>query len=186
MHDDETDILAAQAGDEQAFGRLVQAHEVAVRSFVASYVGDPAAVFDIAQEAFVAAWNRLDRLNDPASFGAWLRGIARNAALMHLRTRLRRQRNERAAGAYLLQARIDALEQDDAHPALGELQQCLDELARERPRDFELIDQRYLRNAELDELAERAGVNQGTLRTRLHRARVLLRQCLEQRSEAWS
>ena len=59
---DETLVAAAQAGSTEAFSRLVERHQQAVRAFLRRACGDWALADDIAQEAFLAAWPRIGRL----------------------------------------------------------------------------------------------------------------------------
>ena len=74
-------------GDVAGFGRLVDAHRSMVCSIALSIVRDVATSEDVAQEVFLAAWQQLDRLRNPASLVPWLRQITRNRATDRLRRR---------------------------------------------------------------------------------------------------
>lgn len=73
---DESLVAAAQAGSTQAFSRLIDRHQQAVRAFLRRACGDWAEADDLAQEAFLAAWPRIGRLQSGGSVRAWLIGIA--------------------------------------------------------------------------------------------------------------
>ena len=68
-------VAAAKAGAASAFSRLVERHQQALRAFLRRACGDWALADDLAQEAFIVAWDRLDTLADGASVRAWLCGI---------------------------------------------------------------------------------------------------------------
>jgi RNA polymerase sigma factor (sigma-70 family) len=73
---DESLVAAAQAGSSEAFSRLVERHQRAVRGFLRRACGDWALADDLAQDTFLAAWPRIGRLKAGASVRAWLCGIA--------------------------------------------------------------------------------------------------------------
>ena len=68
-------MRAARAGSQAAFARLVERHQAALRGFLRRAHGW-AEADDIAQEALVTAWSKLNRLRDDAGFRPWLFGIA--------------------------------------------------------------------------------------------------------------
>ena len=91
-------IQASRTGDRESFGRLVSAHQARVCSVTYSVTGDVAQSEDLAQEAFVTAWQRLEDLRELQKFPSWLCGIARNLA----RKALHRQRRDPLAQSRLL------------------------------------------------------------------------------------
>ena len=76
----ERDVRDAAAGSTEAFTRLVQATQDMVSGIALAIVGDVEASRDIAQETYLAVWNKLSTLANPASFLPWLRAITRNRA----------------------------------------------------------------------------------------------------------
>ena len=90
----DADLVAETlAGDREAFGQLYDRHARMVRAVVAAVSGDWRAVEDMTQECFLRAFRNLARLRDPALFGAWVVGIARQVGRERRRT-LRRNRHE--------------------------------------------------------------------------------------------
>ncbi len=92
-HDEARLIAAARAGDGGAFAELVARHQQALRGFLRRYVGHWGDADDLAQEAFVTAWARLDRFEGRSSFRTWACGIAyriaRAAKRSHERAQMR-------------------------------------------------------------------------------------------------
>ncbi|UTF59933.1 RNA polymerase sigma factor [Gilvimarinus sp. DA14] len=70
-------VLASIGGDRDAFGEIVSRYQSLLCSLAYSSVGDVKHSEDIAQEAFVDAWRKLDTLAEPEKLKAWLCGILR-------------------------------------------------------------------------------------------------------------
>jgi RNA polymerase sigma factor (sigma-70 family) len=83
---DEALVAAAQRGSTEAFSRLVERHQRALRAFLRRACGDWATADDLAQETFLAAWSRIGRLKAGASVRAWLCGIGYNKHLTAVRS----------------------------------------------------------------------------------------------------
>jgi RNA polymerase sigma-70 factor (ECF subfamily) len=84
-------VRRAQAGDREAFEMLVERHAAETYRLAAAIVGETDAR-DVAQEAFVAAWQQLPGLRDADALAAWLRRITVNRCRNWLRARSRRVR----------------------------------------------------------------------------------------------
>ncbi|MDB5430950.1 MAG: polymerase subunit sigma-70 [Caulobacter sp.] len=69
-------VEAARRGSPVAFGRLVERHQRAVRAFLRRACGDAAEADDLAQETFIAAWERIARFRGEAGIRTWFCGIA--------------------------------------------------------------------------------------------------------------
>jgi len=69
-------ILAAQARDRIAFEEIVRRRERWLRALLRRLCGDAHHADDLAQEAFLRAWQSLARLREPVAFGGWLRRLA--------------------------------------------------------------------------------------------------------------
>lgn len=83
-------LPAAARGDRDAYGRIVTGCQSTVTSIALAIVRDVPASEDIAQEAFLSAWQNLRKLHNPGSFLPWLRQITRNLARDHLRAQYHR------------------------------------------------------------------------------------------------
>lgn len=93
---DESLVAAAQAGSTEAFSRLIERHQQAVRAFLRRACGDWALADDLAQETFLAAWPRIGRLKAGGSVRAWLCGIAHRKHLTARRSAGRSRTREAA------------------------------------------------------------------------------------------
>ncbi len=80
-------ILAAQARDQRAFGELVKRRQGWARALLRRMCGEAHLADDLAQDAFVKAWDRLADLENPAAFPGWFRRIAVTTFLMDRRKR---------------------------------------------------------------------------------------------------
>jgi RNA polymerase sigma-70 factor (ECF subfamily) len=90
----DTDLVGATlAGDRERFGLLYDRYARKVRAVAAGVSGDWFTVEDMTQETFLRAYRNLAKLHDPARFGAWIFGIARQVGRERRRT-LRRDRHE--------------------------------------------------------------------------------------------
>lgn len=93
--DDAALVRAAQAGAVTAYGELVRIHQAELRHFLHRACRSPADADDLAQEAFLRAWQRLKDLNDPRLFRSWLYTTALRAMLDVKKSRRRaRSRDE--------------------------------------------------------------------------------------------
>jgi RNA polymerase sigma-70 factor (ECF subfamily) len=77
-------VIQARRGDAaaaRAFAQLIARYEKIALSLAYSTLGDASLAGDVTQDAFLRAWQRLDELQEPERFGAWLGRIVRNLAL---------------------------------------------------------------------------------------------------------
>ena len=107
---DEELVQATLAGDLGSFGVLYDRYAGVVRAIAFEATGSVADAQDLAQEAFLRAFQKLADLRDPAAFGPWLIGIARLSGKQWQRTQARRRR--RMAG----ELDCDLIATNDAAP----------------------------------------------------------------------
>jgi RNA polymerase sigma-70 factor (ECF subfamily) len=90
---DKTLIEAVFAGDKAAYGKLYDRYASLVRAVCYDYTGNLADAQDLAQDVFMRAYEKLDRLRKRDSFGKWLIGIARHRCREWRRRKFRSQNN---------------------------------------------------------------------------------------------
>jgi RNA polymerase sigma-70 factor (ECF subfamily) len=79
-------VALAMSGDRRAFTELVTRRQSWLRNLLRRLCRDPALADDLAQQVFLRAWGSLPTLKSVAAFGAWLRRLAINTWLAHLRS----------------------------------------------------------------------------------------------------
>ncbi len=94
--DDRELVAASRRGDEEAFAELVRRHQAGVRRSAARILNDSEEARDIAQLAFVKAWENLAKYDPAWSFSTWLYRIATNLAIDALRARSSRERTHKS------------------------------------------------------------------------------------------
>jgi len=77
----------AISGDDSAYGELVRRRHAQIRNLLRRLCREPALADDLAQQSFLRAWHQVHTLQAPAAFGGWLRQIAVNTWLQHVRAR---------------------------------------------------------------------------------------------------
>lgn len=154
------------AGDVTAFEVIVGRHRAALVAAAAARLGSLEDAEDVAQEAFVQAYFRLRQLRDPDALRPWLRRIADRLALMRLRTR-REEAVEPERLSELATLNSEAEGDGSGLPA------ALAELPVGMRRAVSLT---YLAGYTCAEAAELLGVKEGTVKSRLSRARAKLKE----------
>ncbi len=186
MHEDSdtTLVLAARDGDKEAFARLLTRHGRLLRALCQRVLTDPVLAEDAAQEAALQAMLNLDLLRNADRFGPWLGGIGLNISRRWLRERSR----DRWSWEALLGGQPGA-GWPDPQPGPDALMESAD-LAREvhravaclPPGQQSAVVCYYLAGLSQAETATLLGIEIGTVKTRLHKARKTLRQHL---AAAW-
>jgi RNA polymerase sigma factor (sigma-70 family) len=94
-HDPERDpttlVVAARAGDDAAWTRLIERFDRTLRSIARSYRLAPPEVDDVTQVAWMRLYEHVDRLSDPSAVGAWLATTVRREAMRVLQSHVREQ-----------------------------------------------------------------------------------------------
>src|SRR5262245_23626215 len=188
MPAEEAELLAGlRAGDAAAYERLVREHLPRLLAVTRRILGNEADAHDAVQDAFLSAFKAIHGFDGASRVGTWLHRIAVNAALMKLRSRARRA--EQPIEALLPRFLDDGHLADPPAPwALGAEQLLEREETRELVR--RTIDQlpenyrtvlvlRDIEELDTEETARLLGVNEGVVKTRLHRARQALRGLLD-------
>jgi RNA polymerase sigma-70 factor (ECF subfamily) len=186
MRSDGELVQAVLGGDRQAFGALVDRHLPAVVAVAGRIVCNRADAEDLAQDAFVRAFQRLGQYGLSHSFRNWLLKIATNLALTHLQSRKRERNRYMQVG----QERSEAVEPADEPvelPSSQEWQHWLGKLDDSQRAAVVLFHFHELSYAEVAEAME---VPINTVRTHLHRGRRRLRELMSARAlperELWN
>ena len=167
----DADLVKLSVDDLDAFGELVRRHQDFVFGAALRIVRDPVLAQDVAQEAFVRAYQRLDQFRGEARFGTWLHAIAVSVTLNGLRRVKRTRERERP----LDNALALSLPPDTALDLKDRLRKAIDGLPDLYRTVFLMHD---LEGYSHREIAAALGVAEGTSKARLSRARAKLRDML--------
>ncbi len=158
----------AMHGDDAAFGELVRRRQSAIRQLLRRLTRNAALADDLAQQAFVTAWKSVRTLRSPGAFPAWLRTLAINCWLQHLRT----HKHEIALGRAeppdvpMVSAVAERLDLDGA-------------LARLAPDVRLCLVLAYSEGMSHAEISESAALPLGTVKSHIARGARRLRELLE-------
>jgi RNA polymerase sigma-70 factor, ECF subfamily len=173
-HDDSQRQLVerAQHGDAQAFSVLVQQYERTTLAIAYAVVGDASLAGDVAQEAFLRAWQQVGRLNDAGRFAGWLARIVRNLAADMLRSRkllsLASDVASNGGGRFVVDPSRE-IDRGETKRGIDEAISSMDELTRS------VVVLRYYEDLSSKQIAELLELSPGAVDMRLSRARAELR-----------
>ena len=166
-------VLRSQAGDADAFDELVARYAPRIRYYLLKLLGDTEAAGDASQEVWLDVHRGITRLRQPGSFRPWLYRIARDRASRAIREA--RARIPLIDGADLASAADEAGEEFTPEDA-ERIHRALDRLSAEH-REVLLL--RFLEDLPYEEIAQVTGCNLGTVKSRIHYAKKLLRHEIE-------
>ena len=177
---DETLVLRAQAGDTGAFDELVRRYTSIVYRILYKILRHDEDTQDALQDTFVSAYRALPRFRQDARFSTWIYRIATNAALMKARARRTNlvsldhpTEDEDARGAWELPDGSATPDQDILSDETRRvMEDAIQALPPEQRAAFVLHDIQDLSSAET---AQAMGITVSAVNSRLHRARVFLR-----------
>lgn len=184
----DVDLVAAmQSGAREAYGVVIQRHNQRLYRVARGILGDESEAEDVVQDAYVKAFSNLPGFRGQASLGTWLTRIVINQAIDRRRQRRRATSLDALDGTQPeTQTSVVALhpsllasnpEQDSARLQIRRLiEQAVDRL----PEAFRIVFvMRDIEEMSIDETADYLDIPAATVKTRLHRARRLLRGELE-------
>jgi RNA polymerase sigma-70 factor (ECF subfamily) len=166
------DVQLAANGDRHAFERLYRANINRVYAVCARMCGDRSRAEELAQDAFVRAWERLPQFRGDSAFSTWLHRLTVNVVLEAQRTERRNR------------ARIDSDDALDSVPPVTrrehhaermDLDVAIAALPPGARAVFALHDVEGYKH---EEIAEMLDITSGGSKAQLHRARRLLREAL--------
>jgi RNA polymerase sigma-70 factor (ECF subfamily) len=180
-------VRRALARDEAAVRAIIQANNRRLYRLARGILRNDAEAEDVVQEAYVRAFTHLADFRGDASLSTWLARIAMNEAL----GRLRRARSDAELSSLpvgALEARIipfpliSAADDPEKSMAQREIQHVVEAAIDELPGAFRLVFiTRVVEGMNVEETAEILGLKPETVKTRLHRARAMLRDNVEKK-----
>lgn len=181
--DDQQCVMRARQGEGRAFSELVARYQDRVYRFLLRLTRSRDDAMDLTQDTFMRAYQSLDRWQPDALFRTWLFRIARNAAVD-------RFRRDKVVEFVDLDEDVDVPDHAAGPEAVLETAQrfrILEEALERLPAEYrEIILLREIEGMSYDELAQVLGLQAGTVKSRLSRARAALLDMVQRRLETTS
>lgn len=164
-------LLRCQIGDKGALAELIERYQKPLRYFISRLLDDETMTEDVFQETWLAVIGKIHGLKDIEAFPTWLYRIARNKVYQQLR------RNKRTFELDENLAIPNDVEEDvfSAEDA-AKIHRCL---AKLNPDHKEVLLLRFLEQMSYEQIAKVIGCNIGTVRSRIHYAKISLRKEME-------
>lgn len=162
----------AQAGNKEAFGCLISRYQPFTRRLAAKHISETETARELAHEAMLEAYLSLSRLRDPSRFQSWLYGITLNVCRNYLREQEKQRR------LYTLLPSDTILDQPDPQTLVEErerqdwVREALKTLSPDNQAAVQLF---YYQQQSLQETAATLSISVAAVKSRLHKARKLLR-----------
>jgi RNA polymerase sigma-70 factor (ECF subfamily) len=166
------------AGDRDAYRLIVKEYGSLVRACLAGHLSSVDVVEDLAQETFIAAYEHLGDFDLEQDFGPWIKGIARNKMLMHLRRTY--QHGEaleklKAQAAEKVFDEVVRLQSSDDGRAVDALRRCFEKLPQ---RIMGVLRARYFERESVTAIAGRHRTSVSAISSLLFRGRKELESCM--------
>jgi RNA polymerase sigma-70 factor (ECF subfamily) len=187
--DDGVLLERARQRDEQAFRLIMQRNNRRLYRIARGILRNDSEAEDVVQETYFRAFAHLDDFRGESSIATWLARIAFNEALGRLRhrrptvdwTTLENTQSESQVIAFPLQHQIDP----ERSMAQRQMQKFVEQAIDDLPEDFRIVlVTRTIEGMSVEETARLLDLRPETVKTRLHRARRLLREALDKQADS--
>lgn len=175
-------------GNEEGFEKLVKKYQDKVYTLCYRYSGNDEDAYDLAQEAFIKAYRSLGTFKGSSRFGTWLYRITTNVCLDEIRRKKRRiqvqsldQPVEGADGEMTRIVLDDTLPIDALYEQQEQAQYIQSLLMQMKPEHRMVLLLKDIMEFSYEEIAQMLNISSGTIKSRLSRARDLLRRKLLER-----
>jgi len=171
------DVALAKLGDKLAFTRLIEQLTNTVGSIALAITKDLDSSEDVSQKVFIKVWREIDQLKENISFLPWVRQITRYTALNHIRDEKVNRNVKGDETDILLATLVDPTHTADEQLLREEQNVLIQTLLAELPdesREIVLLYYREQQNSQA--VALLLGLNEATVRKRLSRVRLLIKE----------
>jgi RNA polymerase sigma-70 factor (ECF subfamily) len=179
--------------DERAFRELLDLHRDRVFNITYRMLGNRSEAEDVAQEVFITVFKTIDSFREEAKFSTWLYRVAVNHTknrIKYLARRHERDRDELDEGVHSQQVNgaVTGMPLRNAQPdkalASAQMESLMQEAIEALDEDQRaVVILRDVEELSIDEICQITGLPDGTVKSRLHRARLVLRKKLQRHVE---
>jgi len=164
--------------EREKFSELVRESHAELLVYARSLTHEDTNSRDIVQDSFVVAWKNISKFEVTRDFGSWMRGIIRNKWREQLRKNKRQvSMDDEVLEGLEAEMRSWQSMRDDGGPSVFiKLEQCMKRLPETL---MQAVTSFYYEGDSTDEAAEKLSIGGATLRKRLQRARVSLKDCIK-------
>ncbi len=164
--------------EREKFSKLVRESHAELLVYARSLTREDTNSRDIVQDSFVVAWSNMNKFEVTRDFGSWMRGIIRNKWREYLRKNNRQvAMDDDVLESIEMEMRQWQSIRDDGGPTVFiKLEQCMSRLPETLMQAVKCF---YYDGHSTDEAAEKLSIGGATLRKRLQRARVSLKDCIK-------
>ena len=169
-------VEQAQTGDRQAMGALIEQFQKTVYAICLGRLGNPSEALELTQEVFLHVVRRIDQLREPERFAGWLRQVTVRMAINRATRRVPMPSVESEI--------LEGIGEEGKGNPVRELiareraERLWQGMAQLKPLDREALVAFYIRGLSLIEISEELDVPVGTVKRRLHVARLRLKEVL--------
>ncbi|MER9184168.1 RNA polymerase sigma factor [Mesorhizobium sp. M0159] len=170
----------ALARDGDAFRTIIKTHNQRLYRIARGVVRNDSEAEDIVQEAYVSAFAHLEAFRGDASLATWLSRIVVNEALGRLRKRRRMVAMPENPQAEIIRFPLNPSDDPERTMAQRQILELVERATDSLPDVYRMVFvARVIEGLSIEETAELLGVRPETIKTRLHRARALVRKALD-------
>lgn len=182
----DVDLIARiRGGDRGLFEVLMRRHNQRLYRAARAILHDESEVEDVLQQAYLNAFAHLDRFEARAQVSTWLTRIVINEACARRRVSSRTlvaHRPDNGSAPGLLDAAASSLPSPEHQAYAGELQRMIEDAVDSLPEPYRLVFMlREVEELSTSESGAALGLNDDAVKTRLHRARAMIRRVVEER-----
>jgi RNA polymerase sigma-70 factor (ECF subfamily) len=145
-------VKASQAGDRNAFDKLVRLYQRRVMRMAVRMLGNANEATEVVQAGFVKAYLGIRKLRQPKRFEIWLLRIVANAAISRARAAKRRAKKVKTAGYYDNKNNLSPVERASARELKEAIQQAMLKLSEKEAKAIALFGLKDLSHREVSEI----------------------------------
>jgi len=176
-----------RARDERAFRELVEEHRDRIYTLTYRMLGNRAEAEDVAQEVFIAVFKTVDQFREEAKLSTWIYRVAVNHCKNRIKYLARRHERDQTEldesndpGSDSVASTTSAPRRPDRQVEGAEIDRLMQEAIAALDEEHRaLVILRDLEDLSIEEICEITGLPDGTVKSRLHRARLALRKKMQ-------